>query len=499
MALQENRCAARGKFRKEQTGTNSCPAVKILRMKQKNKEQYKRIISFFSTLLILGLLTLEFAFVWYVAYSDKLLLPFYRRGHWLMILVYALLTLTVSQASGGYKIGYLKRSDVLYTQSIASVIVNAITYAQVCLIGRQLLSPIPLIILTGVDMILLAAWSYLSSCLYFRLYPPRKLIIVYGSKAAAQLVLKMSMRVDKYMICESIDIAVGLDKIKEELARYEGVIICDISGADRNDIVKYCFEESKRAYISPKISDIILRGADEIRLFDTPLLLCRNSGPSAEQRFAKRAMDLLICIPALVLFSPVMLACAIAIKAHDGGPVLYRQTRLTIGGREFEVMKFRSMVLDAEKDGKPRLATEDDDRITPVGRFLRKCRLDELPQLINIIRGDMSIVGPRPERPELTEEYSREIPEFRFRLKVKAGLTGYAQVTGVYDTSPFDKLKMDLMYIERYSILLDLRIMLMTVKTMLLPGQTNEEQQIYSVVLPQQEETESDTERKEET
>ena len=173
-----------------------------------------------------------------------------------------------------------------------------------------------------------------------------------------------------------------------------------------------------------------------------------------------------------------MLVCALAVKCYDGGSIFYAQTRLTKDGKPFRVLKFRSMIADAEKDGKPRLAGEDDDRITPVGKFLRKCRLDELPQLINILKGEMSVVGPRPERPELTEEYCRDMPEFRYRLKVKAGLTGYAQVTGVYDTVPFDKLKMDLMYIEHYSMLMDLRIILMTIKTMILPGNTNEKRHI---------------------
>ena len=242
--------------------------------------------------------------------------------------------------------------------------------------------------------------------------------------------------------------------------------------------MKYCFETSTRAYIAPKISDIILRGAEDIRLFDSPLLLCRNYGLTFEQRLAKRTFDICASLVGLILLSPVMLVCALAVKCYDGGRVFYAQTRLTKDGKPFQVLKFRSMIADAEKDGKPRLAGEDDDRITPVGKFLRKCRLDELPQLINILKGEMSVVGPRPERPELTEEYCRDMPEFRYRLKVKAGLTGYAQVTGVYDTVPFDKLKMDLMYIEHYSMLLDLRIILMTIKTMILPGNTNEKRHI---------------------
>ena len=166
-----------------------------------------------------------------------------------------------------------------------------------------------------------------------------------------------------------------------------------------------------------------------------------------------------------------MLIAAIAVKAYDGGPVLYSQKRLTKDGKVFSVYKFRSMIVDAEKDG-VRLAGKKDDRITPVGKVLRKLRLDELPQIINILKGDMSFVGPRPERPELTKKYCETMPEFSYRLKVKAGLTGYAQVMGKYNTTPYDKLKLDLMYIEHQSIWLDLKIILMTIKTVFVPDAT---------------------------
>ena len=439
----------------------------------RNNEQYKRIISFFSSLILVVALAGNFIYIWYEYYSDAIVLPFYRRGNWVVILIYMILTMLFFKAYGGLKMGYLKRSDMLYSQSISIVAVNIITYLQISVIGRHLMSIYPIFIMTAVDLIIIALWIMVNNKLYLHFYPPRKLIIIYGSRNAETLTNKMSMREDKYMICESINIHENIEKIKKEILKFEGVIICDISGQIRNDIIKYCFDNSIRAYISPKISDIIIRGGEEITLFDTPLLLCRNSGLSLEQRIIKRIFDIVVSIVGVVALSPVMLLIALAIKIDDGGKILYKQKRLTIDAREFYVYKFRSMIADAEKDGVPRLATDKDSRVTRVGKFLRKCRLDELPQLINILKGDMSIVGPRPERPELTEKYEREMPEFKFRLKVKAGLTGYAQVTGVYDTTPYDKLKMDLMYIEKYSFVMDLRIVLMTIKTMIFPGEMN--------------------------
>ena len=416
----------------------------------RNNEQYKRIISFFSSLILVVALAGNFIYIWYEYYSDAIVLPFYRRGNWVVILIYMILTMLFFKAYGGLKMGYLKRSDMLYSQAISIVAVNIITYLQISVIGRHLMSIYPIFIMTAVDLIIIALWIMVNNKLYLHFYPPRKLIIIYGSRNAETLTNKMSMREDKYMICESINIHENIEKIKKEILKFEGVIICDISGQIRNDIIKYCFDNSIRAYISPKISDIIIRGGEEITLFDTPLLLCRNGGLSLEQRIIKRIFDIVVSAVGVVALSPVMLLIALAIKIDDGGKIFYKQKRLTIDAREFYVYKFRSMIADAEKDGVPRLATDKDSRVTRVGKFLRKCRLDELPQLINILKGDMSIVGPRPERPELTEKYEREMPEFKFRLKVKAGLTGYAQVTGVYDTTPYDKLKMDLMYIEKY-------------------------------------------------
>ncbi len=439
----------------------------------RNNEQYKRIISFFSSLILVVALAGNFIYIWYEYYSDAIVLPFYRRGNWVVILIYMILTMLFFKAYGGLKMGYLKRSDMLYSQAISIVAVNIITYLQISVIGRHLMSIYPIFIMTAVDLIIIALWITVNNKLYLHLYPPRKLIIIYGSRNAETLTNKMSMREDKYMICESINIHENIEKIKKEILKFEGVIICDISGQIRNDIIKYCFDNSIRAYISPKISDIIIRGGEEITLFDTPLLLCRNGGLSLEQRIIKRIFDIVVSTVGVVALSPVMLLIALAIKIDDGGKIFYKQKRLTIDAREFYVYKFRSMIADAEKDGVPRLATDKDSRVTRVGKFLRKCRLDELPQLINILKGDMSIVGPRPERPELTEKYEREMPEFKFRLKVKAGLTGYAQVTGVYDTTPYDKLKMDLMYIEKYSFVMDLRIVLMTIKTMIFPGEMN--------------------------
>ena len=439
------------------------------------RDRYKRFISFGAALVLLAVLTGIFAFIWYKYYSEAIVLPYYRRGNWVLIGIYGLLTILFFKAYGGFKLGYLKKTDMLFSQLISMACVNTVAYFLISLIGRRFMDGVPLVLMTFTDFGVISLWTVFTGKLYFLMYPPRRLIILYGSRQAASLVMKMSQRVDKYMICESVSADEDPDRIRELILKYEGVIKCDIPAEQRNDYIKFCFDKSLRAYIAPKISDIIVRGADDIRLFDTPLLLCRNYGLDFEQRFIKRIFDIVFSLVAIIPALPVMLISAAAVKLYDRGPVFYKQKRLTIDGKEFFVYKFRSMIVDAEKDGRPQLASDEDDRITPVGKILRKFRIDELPQLLNILKGDMSVVGPRPERPELSEEYKKHMPEFEFRLKVKAGLTGYAQVTGVYDTTPYDKLKMDLMYIENYSMLLDLQIILMTIKTMLFPGKTNAE------------------------
>jgi len=267
-------------------------------------------------------------------------------------------------------------------------------------------------------------------------------------------------------VAKSVYLSEGLDQILRYVDNFDDIIIADVDSKQRNIILKYCYQESKRVFMTPKISDIIIRGSSNIHLFDTPLLLANNRGLRYEERIIKRLVDLIGSSVGILLLSPLLILIAIAVKASDGGPALYTQQRLTRDGKVFDIYKFRSMRIDSEADNIARLAAKDDQRITPIGKLLRKSHFDELPQLFNILKGDMSIVGPRPERPDIAEQYSKVIPEFSYRLKVKAGLTGYAQVYGQYNTTPYDKLKLDLFYIENYSIVRDIGIILFTVKIM---------------------------------
>lgn len=438
----------------------------------RNYEPMKRIITFsFLMIAIVGMAVI-FAMSWYQFYAYEIVNPFYRKGNWLVIAVYAFLMYFGQKINEGNKVGYYTYGQVVFSQILAMGIVNVLMYVLISLIGRKLLWLWPMVGVTAAECVWIFLWTLIGDRMYHKFYPPHKMVLISAKgKQADALIAKIASREDKYQVKAWINQEEGIENILPKLKQYDAVILCDLNIQIRNEISKYCFENDIRVYVSPRISDVIIKGAEDIHLFDSPLLLCRNYGLSLEQRMMKRIMDILISGVGLLIASPIYLLIALAIKLDDGGPVLYKQERLTIGGKVFYIYKFRSMIVNAETAG-ARLAGKKDDRITAVGKILRRYRLDELPQLLNILKGDMSFVGPRPERPVLAEQIAEEIPEFPYRLKVKAGLTGFAQVLGKYNTSPYDKLKMDLMYISRYSILLDLKIILMTPKMLFIKEKT---------------------------
>lgn len=434
------------------------------------REQYKRLIMFFSSLIILAIQTGMFAYTWFHVYSSEEILGrvFWDRGNWALIAIYGVQSWLFSRVYGGYRVGYLKTSDVMYSQVLAILCTNVITSLLLALIARwsfgSLLANItPMLILTLLDIVAVFWWALIMRGIYSVVYPPRQLLMIHGDINPTLLIRKMSSRDDKYVIRETVHIEAGIETIKAKIDEYHAVIIGEMPVTLRNQLIKYCYAKSVRCYVVPKLTDIMIMNNDTIDLFDTTLMLFRNRGLTVEQQFMKRLIDIVGATVLLVLFSPIMLISAIAVKCYDGGPILYKQARLTKDHRVFQIYKFRSMRVDSEKHG-ARLASKNDDRITPVGKILRRTHMDELPQILNILEGSMSIVGPRPERPELAEKYCERVPEFDYRLKVKAGLTGYAQVFGRYNTTPYDKLKLDLTYIEKYSVPLDIKLILLTVK-----------------------------------
>lgn len=438
----------------------------------KDKEQYKRLIRFVMAVVLFAVEMIIYYFVWMKYYNEKMTIPYDVKGNYMIAAVYGIVLVLFANMFGGLKVGYLRIGNLIYSHILTAISANIMLYLQITLLVKHFYSAWPLFAMLAAEMVIIILWSIWATKLYRVIYPPRRVLMVYGNRPSSALMDKLYTRVDRFVVCESMNISVGLQQIEKNIGNYDGVVICDIPSRARNRLLKYCYNHSVRTYTIPKISDIIIRSAENLHLFDTPLLLSRNTGLNIEQRIVKRLMDILCSMVVLVITSPVMLVTAFLIRFYDGGPVLFKQQRCTKDGVIFTIYKFRSMIVDAEKDGISMPAVEHDLRITPIGRIIRAARIDELPQLFNILKGDMSLVGPRPERIEHVRKYTEDIPEFPFRMKVKGGLTGYAQVYGKYNTTAYDKLKLDLMYIENYSLLLDIEILFKTVKILFIKDST---------------------------
>ncbi len=436
------------------------------------KEQYKRILKFGSAAVILLIEVGLYWLLWQLYLNNIIEERFWRRGIWLLSALYGVLLVFFLQTYGGLKIGYLKRGNIIYSHILSLFIVNTIGYFILALIDKRFHSPVSFILLTVVDGIIVCIWVFLFQWIYGVLFPPRRLLVVYGVRPVFSIMEKIGARDDKYVIGGSISIDEGIDKIMAKAKEFEGIVVGDVPSHDRNLILKKCYDSSIRVYMIPKISDILVRSSTNLNLFDTPILLSKNEGLQIDQMAVKRFIDIVVSLIGIILTSPLFVMFGAAIHLADRGPIFYTQTRLTIDGKLFKIYKFRTMRVDAEKDGVARLAGEGDNRITDVGKILRATRLDELPQLFNIIKGEMSLVGPRPERPEIAAEYMEDLPEFAMRLKMKAGLTGYAQVHGKYNTTPYDKLKLDLHYIRNYSLWMDLILIVLTPKVLFMKEST---------------------------
>ena len=397
------------------------------------------------------------------------------RYNYLITIGFAVVFFFFNRTYNSYLLGYSRIRELAFAEALSQLFATAVIYFMVSIAWNQWKNPLWLLVmmiaLCGFDVL----WSYYANGYYFKLYPAKKTILIYRNRLDKRrfgsIKGKPSERL--YAITEELMFNGKFSDIKDKLADYEAVFVAGVNSSCRNGILKYCKEESIPGFFLPHVGDVIMQESKHIQSFDSPVLFITRSYIKPEYRIIKRCFDFTASLVALVALSPIMLVTALAIKLYDGGPAIYKQVRLTQNGREFKIWKFRSMRVDAEKDGVARLSTGDkDDRITPIGKVVRKCRFDELPQLINIIKGDMSIVGPRPERPEIAEQYYRIIPDFKLRLQVKAGLTGYAQIYGKYNTDPYEKLEFDLLYINNMGVLTDLKLIFATISILFLPEST---------------------------
>ena len=420
-----------------------------------------------------------FCYVWALYYNEKTFAGFWYRGMLICASLYILIYYAFGKLYHAFKISIARISELMLSQLLAIGMSDFIMYMVCYLTHMRFANLLPLLAATAIQLVVTYFLIKINKSSLAKYIPPQSAIFIYGARmklreehietSAEQLMNKLKKKhsdlIDIQEICN--DTQEGSELV-EKIADYDAVVLCHVSQKLRARLLAVCAEKGKSVYVTPKLEDILLMNYEYSSITDTPLLMlpARRSGYRG-----KRLLDIAVSLLMLLIFSPLMLLVAVCIKLEDGGPIFYRQRRVTLNGREFDMLKFRSMIVDAEKQGYMP-AVQRDSRITKIGRIIRAVRIDETPQLLNILKGDMSIVGPRPERIEHVKKYTSKLPEFSYRLRVRGGLTGYAQIYGKYNTSAEDKLKMDLMYIERQSLLLDLQLILLTVKVIFMREST---------------------------
>lgn len=400
---------------------------------------------------------------------------FHFKGSGVLLLLYGTILYFTCRIYNSFLFGRARVQEIILSWILCLFITNTIEYFQLGLRVFHLLPVGGFLAIFAVQVIFVIPLTYFINKLYFYLNPADKAIIIFGREKKARAYCKILQQHHRHF---EIKNTLSQDEPQEKLLRHidesESVFFLDVDERIREYLLSYCFRHNKRIYILPTFAGVLLNTAEVLWISHTPMFLPKSPQLDWGTRFIKRGMDILFSAAALLLLSWLMVIVGVVIRLFDRYPAIYKQTRVTRGGKIFTLYKFRSMRIDAEDDGIPRLASKNDDRVTTVGRFIRRTRIDELPQLFNVLLGSMSLVGPRPERPEIAKLYEEAYPDFSFRTKVKAGLTGFAQIYGKYNTEPEEKLFLDIMYIEQFSIWQDLKLILQTFKVIFRSSSTEE-------------------------
>lgn len=438
------------------------------------KEKIKKILKLSYTVLSLVIAFCTADAIWYWNVAPGWSQGFFGTETLLMVgILFCIVYFFFAKMYDAHKIGLYRLQELAFSQMLAYGISDGVLFIAAFFWFHNFQRIRIRLFLLGfiLQLLLILINTFLFNRLYAHFDEPRKIMILYGSEDYKRLLVKIQDKNRRYQVLACMNESEDLSTIFETLAKCKDIYLCDVRDEVKDRVILFCNAHQKDIHISMDIGDLLILGDEVSHSFDTPFLRNKKTPVAWYYPFLKRLSDIVISMTAILLLSPIMIITALSIKLYDRGPVFYKQTRLTKAGRRFEIIKFRSMKIDAEKNG-AQLSTVHDDRITPVGKIIRKLRIDELPQLFNILKNDMAVVGPRPERPEIAAQYEQDIPEFHLRLQVKAGLTGYAQVYGKYNTTPLDKLKLDLIYIAQRSVLFDLRILFYTIKIIFIPEST---------------------------
>ncbi len=414
--------------------------------------------------------TCLFALVWLQHYNDFVFQTYKVRGLIMSVVIYYIVYNFLCSVYKAFRLASTSVWELVFSQFVSFAAADLVLYIECCLIHNQYADVVPGLMTVGVQLIGTVVIINLAKRYLIHHLEPRKTIVFTGKESRKNDVRRFVEQLQKQYWHMFAITGVEKDSVPEERMRAliqdcDSVIMYGMTQENRRRCIMHCVELDRDFLFTPRVEDIVLQGCSYRHLLDTPLMRYDINYRNFGQQFLKRLFDIIFSLLFLVVLSPAMLIVAVCIKLEDHGPVFFRQKRCTKDARVFSIIKFRSMIVDAEAKGiKP--STQGDPRITKTGKFIRKTRLDELPQLINILKGDMSFVGPRPERIEHVQLYIKEVPEFKYRMKVKGGLTGYAQVYGKYNTTAYDKLRLDLLYIENQSLILDFKILLLTIRTL---------------------------------
>lgn len=387
------------------------------------------------------------------------------------LLTWVVMTAAMTAIYGGYDVGRRKSKPIISAISLATFMTDAVTYLQLQIMNVNENNH-EYLMLFGPDIWLLLACvalqagyimllTYAGNAAYFRLNPPKRCLLVLRDMSRRE---SSERKIGRYRLQWQVtDVAMwNAPSLPARIRRAEVVFLdAEIPDAARMSLLKTCYDLHRDVLCKAQLQDIMLSSARQVIVDDAPFLEMDYRKMTLEQRIVKRLMDIGVSTLGLIVLSPVLALTALCIHLEDGGPVIFRQKRMTVGGREFTICKFRTMRFGASAE--PGVSVRrDDPRVTRVGRFLRRWRIDEFPQLWNILKGEMTLVGPRPEMLENVRRYKLALPDFVYREKMKAGLTGYAQIEGRYNTTPEDKLMLDLMYIESFSLWEDVKLLFRT-------------------------------------
>lgn len=436
------------------------------------KQRKKKKVLAVSRAIITLFLMCTFGYIW-ISYYNLFAFRTHRLiGGVVSMLVYYIIYDSLARLYKAYKVGQYSIGETIFSQILSFGFADLFLYVECCLIARNYVNIVPGAVTALIQIIGVVIWALAAKRYYMTHVPAPDTLLIYGKNDVTVFAEKLENKYQHlFNINKKMSSAESLETLQEAIDNADAVILYRIGYRKKTALMRYCVDNYKTFYATPKVSDIIMEGFENRHIIDTPLMKYENNRNSLGKYIPKRIMDIVVSLFGLIITLPITTVTMIAIKIEDGGKIFYRQERYTKDWKKFSILKFRSMVMDAEKDG-ALLCKANDSRITKVGAIIRRFRIDEIPQLINVLKGDMSLVGPRPERVENMEQYTKDIPQFGYRLRVKGGLTGYAQLYGKYNTSASDKLKLDLMYIENQSFLMDLKLIMLTLKILFIPEST---------------------------